>query len=175
MIRLQNRGLHYIYGRHVPPPENWNMRSVPAQLRYNDLLFFIKCLAGVTDYDAMARITLGRVHHGDDQLYPRLQQPPARTELGTNVFDFRVVKYWNEMPHTLKSCSTAQFPLQRVEGNCAAEQSFNAGDISFHSLTTRKSNTFLPRSVRAGGCCSRGCSGSSPRCTRPCVIRAIAS
>ncbi|CAB3387418.1 Hypothetical predicted protein [Cloeon dipterum] len=110
MIRVQNRALHFIHGRRIPPPIQQNFLSVPAQLVYNDLLFFKKCLAGVTDYDAMARITQGRVHRGDDPLHPRLQQPPARTDLGKNVFDFRVVKEWNDMPPALKDCSAAQFP-----------------------------------------------------------------
>ncbi|CAB3387096.1 Hypothetical predicted protein [Cloeon dipterum] len=110
MIRVQNRALHFIHGRRIPPPIQQNFLSVPAQLVYNDLLFFKKCLAGVTDYDAMARITQGRVHRGDDPLHPRLKQPPARTDLGKNVFDFHVVKEWNDMPPALKDCSAAQFP-----------------------------------------------------------------
>ncbi|CAB3367297.1 Hypothetical predicted protein [Cloeon dipterum] len=118
MIRVQNRALHFIHGRRIPPPIQQNFLSVPAQLVYNDLLFFKKCLAGVTDYDAMARITQGRVHRGDDPLHPRLQQPPARTDLGKNVFDFRVVKEWNDMPPALKDCSAAQFP-----STCKAQSS----------------------------------------------------
>ncbi|CAB3387419.1 Hypothetical predicted protein [Cloeon dipterum] len=119
MIRVQNRALHFIHGRRIPPPIQQNFLSVPAQLVYNDLLFFKKCLAGVTDYDAMARITQGRVHRGDDPLHPRLQQPPARTDLGKNVFDFRVVKEWNDMPPALKDCSATQFP-----STCKAGQPF---------------------------------------------------
>ncbi|CAB3388086.1 Hypothetical predicted protein [Cloeon dipterum] len=112
LARTQNRALHFIHGRHVPPLEKQNMLSVPAQLVYNDLLFFKKSLCGLTDYDAMARITEGRVHRGDDPLHPRLQQPPARTELGQSVFDFRVVGFWNAAPPALKDCSAAQFPLK---------------------------------------------------------------
>ncbi|CAB3388748.1 Hypothetical predicted protein [Cloeon dipterum] len=110
MIRGQNRALHFIHGRRNPPPIQQNLLSVPAQLVYNDFLFFKKCLAGVTDYFAMARITKGRVHHGNDPLHPRLQQPPARTDLGKNMFDFRVAKEWNDMPPALKDCLAAQFP-----------------------------------------------------------------
>ncbi|CAB3379840.1 Hypothetical predicted protein [Cloeon dipterum] len=109
MCRVQNRALHFIYGRHVPPPAQQKLLSVPAQLVYNDLTFFKKCLEGVTDYDAMSRITLGRVHRSDDPLHPRLQQPPARTDLGKNVFDYRVVKFWNDIPPVMKTCSVAQF------------------------------------------------------------------
>ncbi|CAB3375376.1 Hypothetical predicted protein [Cloeon dipterum] len=69
----------------VPPPQNMKMLSVPAQLVYNDLLLFKKSLCGLTDYNAMARIIVGRVHRGDDPQHPRLQQPPARTELGQCV------------------------------------------------------------------------------------------
>ncbi|CAB3387693.1 Hypothetical predicted protein [Cloeon dipterum] len=107
--RVQNRALYFIYGRHVPPPAQQKLLSVPAQLVYNDLTFFKKCLEGVTDYDAMSRITLGRVHRSNDPLHPRLQQPPARTDLGKNVFDYRVVKFWNDIPPVMKTCSVAQF------------------------------------------------------------------
>ncbi|CAB3379844.1 Hypothetical predicted protein [Cloeon dipterum] len=110
MIKVQNRALHFIHGRRIPPPSQQNLLSVPAQLVYNDLLYFKKCLAGVTDYDAMARITPGRVHRGDNLLHPRLQQPSARTDLGKNIFDYRVVKEWNDIPPALKDCSVAQFP-----------------------------------------------------------------
>ncbi|XP_065336839.1 uncharacterized protein LOC135937609 [Cloeon dipterum] len=110
MIRVQNRALHFIHSRRIPPPNQQHLLSVPAQLVYNDLLYFKKCLAGVTDYDAMARITLGRVHRGDNPLHPRLQQPSARTDLGKNIFDFRVVKEWNDLPPALKDCSAAKFP-----------------------------------------------------------------
>ncbi|CAB3374662.1 Hypothetical predicted protein [Cloeon dipterum] len=110
MARTQNKALHFIYGRHVPPPQNMKMLSVPAQLVYNDLLLFKKSLCGLTDYNAMARIIVGRVHRGDDPQHPRLQQPPARTELGQCVFDYRVVAFWNAAPPALKDCSAAQFP-----------------------------------------------------------------
>ncbi|CAB3387412.1 Hypothetical predicted protein [Cloeon dipterum] len=110
MARTQNKALHFIYGSHVPPPQNMKMLSVPAQLVYNDLLLFKKSLCGHTDYNAMARIILGRVHRGDDPQHPRLQQPPARTELGQCVFDYRVVAFWNAAPPALKDCSAAQFP-----------------------------------------------------------------
>ncbi|CAB3387105.1 Hypothetical predicted protein [Cloeon dipterum] len=110
MARTQNKALHFIYGRHVPPPQNMKMLSVPAQLVYNDLLLFKKSLCGITDYNAMARIIVGRVHRGDDLQHPRLQQPPARTELGQCVFDYRVVAFWNAAPPALKDCSAAQFP-----------------------------------------------------------------
>ncbi|CAB3377299.1 Hypothetical predicted protein [Cloeon dipterum] len=110
MTRTQNKALLYIHGRHVPPPEKQNMLSVPAQLAYNDLLFFKKSLCGLTEYNAMARITEGRVHRGDDPLHPRLQQPPARTELGQNAFDYRIVAEWNAAPPAIKDCSAAQFP-----------------------------------------------------------------
>ncbi|CAB3384667.1 Hypothetical predicted protein [Cloeon dipterum] len=83
IARTQNKALHFIYGRHVPPPQNMKMLSVPAQLVYNDLLLFKKSLCGLTDYNAMARIIVGRVHRSDDPQHPRLQQPPARTGLGT--------------------------------------------------------------------------------------------
>ncbi|CAB3387627.1 Hypothetical predicted protein [Cloeon dipterum] len=73
MARTQNKALHFIYGRHVPPPQNMKMLSVPAQLVYNDLLLFKKSLCGLTDYNAMARIIVGRVHRGDDPQHPRLQ------------------------------------------------------------------------------------------------------
>ncbi|CAB3388055.1 Hypothetical predicted protein [Cloeon dipterum] len=46
LARTQNRALHFIHGRHVPPLEKQNMLSVPAQLVYNDLLFFKKSLCG---------------------------------------------------------------------------------------------------------------------------------
>ncbi|CAB3388827.1 Hypothetical predicted protein [Cloeon dipterum] len=110
MTRTQNKALLYIHGRHVPPPEKQNMLSVPAQLAYNDLLFFKKSLCGLTEYNAMARITEGRVHRGDDPLHPRLLQPPARTELGQNAFDYRIVAEWNASPPAIKDCSAAQFP-----------------------------------------------------------------
>ncbi|CAB3387969.1 Hypothetical predicted protein [Cloeon dipterum] len=110
MARTQNKALHFIHGRHVPPPEKQNMLSVPAQLAYNDLLFFKKSLCGLTEYNAMARITEGRVHRGDDPLHPRLQQPTARTELGQNAFDYRIVAEWNAAPPAIKDCSAAQFP-----------------------------------------------------------------
>ncbi|XP_065335024.1 uncharacterized protein LOC135936210 [Cloeon dipterum] len=111
MIRVQNRALHFIHGRCIPPPNQQNLLSVPAQLEYiNDLLYFKKCLAGVMDYDAMARITPGRVHRGNNPLHPRLQLPSSRTYLGKNIFDYRVVKEWNDMPPALKDCSAAQFP-----------------------------------------------------------------
>ncbi|CAB3388826.1 Hypothetical predicted protein, partial [Cloeon dipterum] len=112
MARTQNKALHFIYGRHVPPPQNMKMLSVPAQLVYNDLLLFKKSLCGLTDYNAMARIIVGRVHRGDDPQHPRLQQPPARTELGQCVFDYRVVAFWNAAPPALKDCSAAQFPAK---------------------------------------------------------------
>ncbi|CAB3375200.1 Hypothetical predicted protein [Cloeon dipterum] len=110
MARTQNKALHFIHGRHVPPPEKQNMLSVPAQLAYNDLLFFKKSLCGLTEYNAMARITEGRVLRGDDPLHPRLQQPPARTELGQNAFDYRIVAEWNAAPPAIKDCTAAQFP-----------------------------------------------------------------
>ncbi|CAB3379750.1 Hypothetical predicted protein [Cloeon dipterum] len=110
MARTQNKALHFIHGRHVPPPEKQNMLSVPAQLAYNDLLFIKKSLCGLTEYNAMARITEGRVHRGDDPLHPRLQQPPARTELGQNAFDYRIVAEWNAAPPAIKDCTAAQFP-----------------------------------------------------------------
>ncbi|CAB3385214.1 Hypothetical predicted protein [Cloeon dipterum] len=109
LTRTQNRALHFIHGHHIPPLEKQNMLSVPPQLVYNDLLFFQKSLCGLKDYDEMARITEGRVHRGDDALHPRLQQPPARTELGQSVFDFRFVGVWNPAPPTLEDCSAAQF------------------------------------------------------------------
>ncbi|CAB3388739.1 Hypothetical predicted protein [Cloeon dipterum] len=110
MARTQNKALHFIHGRNVPPPEKQNMLSVPAQLAYNDLLFFKKSLCGLTEYNAMARITEGRVHRGDDPLHPRLQQPPASTELGKNAFDYRIVAEWNAAPPAIKDCTAAQFP-----------------------------------------------------------------
>ncbi|CAB3384933.1 Hypothetical predicted protein [Cloeon dipterum] len=67
-----------------------------------------------TDYNAMARITVGRVHRGDDPQHPRLQQPPARTELGQCVFDYRVVAFWNAAPSALKDCSAAHSFLPSV-------------------------------------------------------------
>ncbi|CAB3388165.1 Hypothetical predicted protein [Cloeon dipterum] len=66
------------------------MLSVLAQLVYNNLLLFKKSLCGLTDYNAMARIIVGRVHRGDDPQHPRLQQP---LELGQCVFDYRVVAF----------------------------------------------------------------------------------
>ncbi|CAB3382996.1 Hypothetical predicted protein [Cloeon dipterum] len=115
MARTQNKALHFIHGRHVPPPEKQNMLSVPAQLAYNDLLFFKKSLCGLTEYNAMARITEGRVHRGDDPLHPRLQQPPARTELGQNAFDYRIVAEWNAAPPAIKDCTAAQFPAVYID------------------------------------------------------------
>ncbi|CAB3373739.1 Hypothetical predicted protein [Cloeon dipterum] len=93
--RTQNKALHFIYGHHVPPPQNIKMLSVPAQLVSN---LFKKSLCGLTDYNAMARIIVGRVHRGDEPQHPRLQHPPARTELG-----------FNAAPPALKDCSAAQF------------------------------------------------------------------
>ncbi|CAB3388747.1 Hypothetical predicted protein [Cloeon dipterum] len=109
LASTQNRALHFIHGRHVPPLEKQNMLSELAKLVYNDLLFFKKSPCGLTDYDAMTRITEGRVRHGDDPLHPRLQQPPAPIELGQKVYDFRVVDFWNAAPPALKDCSAAQF------------------------------------------------------------------
>ncbi|CAB3387287.1 Hypothetical predicted protein [Cloeon dipterum] len=137
MARTQNKALHFIHGRHVPPPEKQNMLSVPAQLAYNDLLFFKKSLCGLTEYNAMARITEGRVHRSDDPLHPRLQQPPARTELGQNAFDYRIVAEWNAAPPAIKDCTAAQFPAvspnskpqqndeQLLSPSLAAEQQHN--------------------------------------------------
>ncbi|CAB3387251.1 Hypothetical predicted protein [Cloeon dipterum] len=112
MARTQNKSLHFIYGHHVPPPQNMKMLSVPAQLVYNDLLLFKKSFCGLTDYNVTASITEGRVHRGDDPQHPRLQQPPARNELGqcVSMFDYRVVAFWNAAPPASKDCSAAQFP-----------------------------------------------------------------
>ncbi|CAB3386481.1 Hypothetical predicted protein [Cloeon dipterum] len=86
---------------------NWRRAPWP---KLNDLIFFKKSLCGLTQYNAMARITEGRVNRGDDPLHPRLQQQPARTELGQNAFDYRIVAEWNAAPPAIKDCTAAQFP-----------------------------------------------------------------
>jgi Reverse transcriptase (RNA-dependent DNA polymerase) len=108
--RIQKRGLHFIFGRHLPPPRQQGIMPISMQLRYTDLNFFKKCLSGATDFDARARIIEGRVLRGDDSRHPRLQQPPARGELGRSSFSYRIVKPWNDLPPPLKDCTAEQFP-----------------------------------------------------------------
>jgi hypothetical protein len=71
--------------------------------------------------------------------------------------------------HTLKFCHKCA--LQR-EGNLLGRQSFSAGGKSFHGLATRHERTWRPKSKCLAGGWRRG---SSPRSTRPSVIRARAS
>jgi hypothetical protein len=108
--KVQKRGLHFIFGRHLPPPRQQGIMPISMQLRYTDLNFFKKCLSGATDFDARARIIEGRVLRGDDSRHPRLQQPPARGELGRSSFSYRIVKPWNDLPPPLKDCTAEQFP-----------------------------------------------------------------
>jgi hypothetical protein len=61
------------------------------------------------DFDARARITVGRQLRGDDSRHPRLQ-PTANREFGRNAFSYRVCKSWNDLPSLLKDSDMMKFP-----------------------------------------------------------------
>jgi len=111
LVKIQNRALHFIYGKHLPQLQDQKLLTIEMQLMYNDLLFFKKSETGAIDFDARARITTAtRVLRGDNPLRPRLQPPPFRTHDGQCAFPVRVVKPWNDLPPALQDCSAAQFP-----------------------------------------------------------------
>jgi hypothetical protein len=108
--RVQRRALHFIYGRQLPPVADQKVLPMAMHLVYTDLVFFKRCISGATDFDAMARISEGRVLRGDSVNHPRLQQPNSRGGLGEGTFSFRVVAPWNNLPDALKDCEVKKFP-----------------------------------------------------------------
>jgi hypothetical protein len=108
--RVHRHGLHFIHGRHLPPPLEQKMMPMAMHLQHTDLVFFKRCLSGATDFDAMARITERRPLRGDDPQHPKLQPATIRTKFAESVFSFRVVEPWNDLPAALKDCPVDQFP-----------------------------------------------------------------
>ncbi|CAB3379160.1 Hypothetical predicted protein [Cloeon dipterum] len=110
LSRVQNRAMHFAFGKILPEPRLQNVMPFNMHLRHTDLVFFQRCQSGQTDFDARARIIQGRALRGDNTAHPRLQPPPARTAFGRSAFSYRVCKPWNDLPPSLKDCDASKFP-----------------------------------------------------------------
>jgi len=40
LVKIQNRALHFIYGKHIPQVQDQKLLTIERQLMYNDLLLF---------------------------------------------------------------------------------------------------------------------------------------